>query len=166
MVEQMRGVFQFFPLGFASVTNITKYVRFYFIEVVMLMHDASYTEVTPDILIDKVYFVLLHFPNTPVSQTMEDVNSFFANQPASVPEDFKYGFRYEQNETLAKLEALDSKEIMAETRNAELVKQVTKPRVESVETMAGELETDAQETLGYGLAGLAVIVAYLLSSAQ
>lgn len=97
---------------------------------------------------------------------MEDVNSFFHNQPAPVPESYKTGFRYEQNETLAKLEALDSREEMAKARNADLVKQVNKPRVESVESMAGELDERSGETLGYGLAGLAVIVAYLVSSAQ
>lgn len=97
---------------------------------------------------------------------MGDYNSFFANQPAEVPAGFSHGFRYEQNETLAKLDALDSKEIKAKIENEEMVKQITKPRTESVETMAGDIEDGAQETLGYGLAGLAVIVAYLLSSAQ
>lgn len=97
---------------------------------------------------------------------MENVDSFFANQPAPVPESFKQGFRYEQSETLAKLDALDSKEIMAKTRNADLIKQIDKPRAESVETMAGELDDGSAETLGYGLAAIAVIVAYLVSSAQ
>ncbi len=107
-----------------------------------------------------------HFPNTPVSQTMGDYDSFFANQPAAVPAGFTQGFRYEQNETLAKLEALDSKEIKAKTELAEEVNQIKKPVPESVAVTAGDIEDDAQETLGYGLAGLAVIVAYLLSSAQ
>lgn len=97
---------------------------------------------------------------------MGDYDSFFANQPAAVPTGFTQGFRYEQNETLAKLDALDSKEIKMKTELAEEVNQIKKPVPQSVAVTAGDIEDDAQETLGYGLAGLAVIVAYLLSSAQ